>query len=114
MRKTQEHLSIFARFRDEQTVTAVEGLLKSPENQDLHPFEVAQLGSLTCEEAEEAKTLIPSLANKKTDEELQLILDQVSYIWFDLIFFPHIFSFSNNFFIFFKKTVEQIWLNPIY
>ncbi|KAK9454105.1 HRDC-like protein [Dipodascopsis uninucleata] len=77
MRKTQEYLSVFARFRDEETVSAVEHLLKSPENADLHPFEIAQLGSLSCEEAEEAKTLIPSLANKKTDEELQTLLDNL-------------------------------------
>lgn len=44
LRKTQEYLSIFARFRDEQTVSAVEHLLKSPENSNLHPFEIAQLG----------------------------------------------------------------------
>lgn len=75
LRKTQEYLSVFARFRNEQTVSAVENLLKSPENQDLHPFEVAQLGSLTCDEAEEAKTLIPSLTDKRSDEDLQVLLD---------------------------------------
>jgi DNA-directed RNA polymerase II subunit RPB4 len=78
LRKTQEYLSIFARFRSEQTVSAVEHLLKSSDNADLHPFEIAQLGSLTCDEAEEAKTLIASLANKKSDEELQILLDHVS------------------------------------
>jgi DNA-directed RNA polymerase II subunit RPB4 len=57
---------------------------------DLHKFEVAQLGSLCPEESEEAKTLIPrlipqsnfidngSLVSKKTDEELQKILDELS------------------------------------
>jgi len=57
---------------------------------DLHKFEVAQLGSLCPEEAEEAKTLIPrylsspgllnlcSLVSKKTDEDLQAILDELS------------------------------------
>lgn len=57
---------------------------------DLHKFEVAQLGSLCPEEAEEAKTLIPryhyllewvvdaSLVLKKTDEDLQAILDELS------------------------------------
>lgn len=63
---------------------------------DLHKFEVAQLGSLCPEEAEEAKTLIPryspllqypprrmdltitSLVSKKTDEDLQTILDELS------------------------------------
>ncbi|KAK9480723.1 HRDC-like protein [Lipomyces japonicus] len=77
LRKTQEYLSSFARFRDEETVSAVEQLLKSPENADLHPFELAQLGSLSCEDSEEAKTLVPSLSNKKTDEELQSLLDNL-------------------------------------
>lgn len=77
LRKTREYLSTFARFKDEQTVNAVENLLKSSENADLHPFEVAQLGSLLCEDSEEAKTLIPSLAYKKSDEELQVLLDQL-------------------------------------
>lgn len=44
LRKTQEYLSIFARFRDEQTVSAVENILRTPENANLHPFEIAQLG----------------------------------------------------------------------
>lgn len=78
LRKTQEYLSVFSRFKNEETITAVENLLKSPENQGLHPFELAQLGSLACEEAEEAKTLIPSLAKKKTDDELQLLLSQLN------------------------------------
>jgi DNA-directed RNA polymerase II subunit RPB4 len=65
---------------------------------ELHKFEVAQLGSLCPEESEEAKTLIPrypspshptlhylsvndaddSLVTKKTDEDLQAILDELS------------------------------------
>jgi DNA-directed RNA polymerase II subunit RPB4 len=69
---------VFSRFRNEQTVSAVEHLLKSGDNADLHPFEIAQLGSLACDEADEAKTLIPSLTSKKTDDELQVLLDHVS------------------------------------
>lgn len=45
VRKTQEYLSTFARFKDEQTVSDVEHLLKGPENANLHPFEIAQLGT---------------------------------------------------------------------
>lgn len=77
LRKSREYLSTFARFKDEQTVNAVEHLLKSAENSELHPFEIAQLGSLLCDDAEEAKTLIPTLAFKKSDEELQVLLDQL-------------------------------------
>jgi DNA-directed RNA polymerase II subunit RPB4 len=36
------------------------------------------LGSLCCEYAEEAKTLIPSLQDKISDEELQHLLDEIS------------------------------------
>ncbi|GMM52766.1 DNA-directed RNA polymerase II subunit [Starmerella bacillaris] len=77
LRKTREYLSVFARFKDEQTIDAVEHLLKSPENSGLHPFEIAQLANLMCDDAEEAKTLIPSLAFKKSDEDLQVLLDQL-------------------------------------
>lgn len=36
------------------------------------------LGTLCCEDAEEAKTLIPSLADKIKDEDLQELLDEIS------------------------------------
>lgn len=78
LKKTLDYLSVFSRFRDTETVAAVEALLKAPENSDLHPFEISQLGSLACEDVDEAKTLIPSLANKKSDDELQNILNQLS------------------------------------
>ncbi|ONH66256.1 DNA-directed RNA polymerase II subunit RPB4 [Cyberlindnera fabianii] len=55
-----------------------QNVLKAPENGNLHPFEIAQLGSLACDDVDEAKTLIPSLVGKKTDEELQSILNQLS------------------------------------
>jgi len=37
-----------------------------------------KLGSLCCELAEEAKTLIPSLADKISDEDLQELLNEIS------------------------------------
>ncbi|KAK9461487.1 HRDC-like protein [Lipomyces oligophaga] len=75
--KTQEYLSTFARFRDEETVNAVEHLLKSPENSTLHPFELAQLGSLSFGDAEEARYMIPSLNGKKSDDDLQTLVDNL-------------------------------------
>jgi DNA-directed RNA polymerase II subunit RPB4 len=47
-----------------------------------HPLFVAELtvdniGSLCCETAEEAKTLIPSLTDKISDEDLQELLDEM-------------------------------------
>lgn len=97
--KTQDYLDIFARFKQKENIEAVERILTA--HDDLEPFERAQLGrdsalrlphmvclvevgltafvgSLCCESAEEAKTLIPSLVNKKSDEELQELLDEIS------------------------------------
>ncbi|QLG71729.1 hypothetical protein HG535_0C00780 [Zygotorulaspora mrakii] len=75
LKNTMEYLTNFSRFRDQETVSAVIQLLKSV---GLHPFEVAQLGSLACDTADEAKTLIPSLNNKISDEELERILKELS------------------------------------
>jgi DNA-directed RNA polymerase II subunit RPB4 len=35
-------------------------------------------GSLCCDSAEEARTLIPSLEGKIADEDLQVVLDNIS------------------------------------
>ena len=35
-------------------------------------------GSLCCDTAEEAKTLIPSLTDKITDDDLQELLDEIT------------------------------------
>lgn len=78
LRKTLDHLSMFSRFKDVETCTAVETLLKSEENSVLHPFEIAQLGSLSCEDIDEATTLIPSLNDKKDQIDLQRILNELN------------------------------------
>ncbi|KAJ2974875.1 hypothetical protein NUW58_g8520 [Xylaria curta] len=74
--KTIDYLDAFSRFKKKENVEAVERLLSS--RKEFHKFERAQLGSLCCETAEEAKTLIPSLTDKITDEDLQELLDQVN------------------------------------
>ncbi|KAI6087862.1 RNA polymerase Rpb4 [Hypoxylon rubiginosum] len=73
--KTIDYLDTFARFKEKESVEAVERLLSS--HKEFHKFERAQLGSLCCETAEEAKYLIPSLTNKISDEDLQEILDEM-------------------------------------
>ncbi|KAM3161618.1 RPOL4c domain-containing protein [Lachancea thermotolerans] len=75
LKQTMVYLTNFSRFKDQETVTAVTQLLQST---NLHPFEIAQLGSLSCEDADEAKTLIPSLGNKISDEDLERILKELS------------------------------------
>ncbi|RCI15332.1 hypothetical protein L249_6527 [Ophiocordyceps polyrhachis-furcata BCC 54312] len=81
-----DYLDHFARFTQKENVEAVERLLSSQKG--LAKFERAQLGdnlalsssagSLCCENADEAKTLIPSLVDKITDEDLQELLDEIS------------------------------------
>ncbi|KAL4810188.1 hypothetical protein BDV18DRAFT_150497 [Aspergillus unguis] len=74
--KTLEYLDNFARFKDEENIKAVERLLNS--HTELEMFERSQLGSLCCDNAEEAKSLIPSLQNKISDGELQELLDELT------------------------------------
>lgn len=73
---TLKYLDNFARFTQKENVEAVERLLSA--HKDLAKFERAQLGSLCCENADEAKTLIPSLQDKIKDEDLQDLLDEIS------------------------------------
>lgn len=100
--KTQDYLDVFARFKQKENIEAVERMLTS--KTELELFERSQLGknmhssflyeeeglvqrrlmhcvstgSLCCESAEEAKTLIPSLANKISDVDLQELLDDIT------------------------------------
>lgn len=96
LQQTLSYLDNFARFTRKENVEAVERLLSSVTQ--LSKFERAQLGtslltrmippgdrqlmppigSLCCEYAEEAKTLIPSLQDKISDDELQHLLDEIS------------------------------------
>lgn len=74
--KTTDYLDNFARFKRKENVEAVERLLSA--HKELAKFERAQLGSLCCDTAEEAKTLIPSLQDKITDDDLQELLDEIT------------------------------------
>lgn len=40
--------------------------------------DIRQIGSLCCDNAEEAKSLIPSLQNKISDVDLQELLDELT------------------------------------
>lgn len=80
MHKTLNYLSTFARFKNSSSTETVEKLLNdfsSLASEPLHPFELAQLGTLECEDAEEAKSLIPSLGNKVSDVQLQSLLTEL-------------------------------------
>jgi DNA-directed RNA polymerase II subunit RPB4 len=80
MHKTLNYLSNFTRFKNTSASDTVDKLLNdfsSMASEPLHPFELAQLGTLECEDAEEAKSLIPSLANKVSDVQLQSLLTEL-------------------------------------
>lgn len=78
--KTLNFLSTFSRFKNASSTETVEKLLtdfSAQASEPLHPFELAQLGNLECEDAEEAKTLVPSLARKVTDVQLKTLLTEL-------------------------------------
>lgn len=78
--KTLNYLSTFSRFKNSSSTETVEKLLNdfsSQASEPLHPFELAQLGNLECEDAEEAKSLIPSLSNKVSDVQLKTLLTEL-------------------------------------
>ncbi|KAK2741748.1 RNA polymerase B [Myotisia sp. PD_48] len=74
--KTQDYLEVFARFKEKENIEAVERLLSA--HTELEFFERSQLGSLCCDNAEEAKSLIPSIGNKISDGDLQELLDELT------------------------------------
>ncbi|KAG8631233.1 hypothetical protein KVT40_000373 [Elsinoe batatas] len=72
--KVQEYLEMFARYKQQERVQALEQVF---DNTALHKFERSQLGSLCPDTADEAKTLIPSLEGKISEEELNVLLDEM-------------------------------------
>lgn len=80
IQKTLNYLANFARFKNSSSTETVEKLLNdfsALASEPLHPFELAQLGTLECDDAEEAKSLIPSLLNKVSDAQLQSLLNEL-------------------------------------
>ncbi|KAI8983533.1 HRDC-like protein [Pilobolus umbonatus] len=74
MTKTLDYVRSFSRFSNIESVREVRQLMGKAE---LTQFEIAQIANLCCEDAEEAKALIPSLGPKLEDEELQMMLSQM-------------------------------------
>ncbi|KAJ2325058.1 RNA polymerase B [Coemansia sp. RSA 2702] len=72
--KTLDYVQQFSRYTNRDTIKEVRALLKPTE---LEPFECAQLGNLCCSEFDEAKTLIPSIGNKISDDDLDSLLKQM-------------------------------------
>ena len=74
--KTQEYLDNFARLKSQAPIEDVSRMLE--QHGSLEAFEKSQLATLFCENAEEAKVLIPSLASKIDDTDLQNLLNSIT------------------------------------
>lgn len=74
LKKAHEYSKRFDVFLNADTASAVRDQLGQVVPK-LHNFEVVQLANLMPESSEEAKIVIPSLAKKYDDDELQDILD---------------------------------------
>jgi len=73
--KFLDYFDNFSRFKQIDTVNSLSSLMEAQPN--LSQAEKAQLATLNCESAEEARTLIPSLANSIDDDTLQNLLDDM-------------------------------------
>ena len=71
--KSLEHAERFSQLENTVQAIHVRDQL-SAVKPELHPFEIAQLASLMPKDAEEARTIIPSLADRYDDEQLTTIL----------------------------------------
>ncbi|KAF2146587.1 uncharacterized protein K452DRAFT_67900 [Aplosporella prunicola CBS 121167] len=74
--KMRTYLDVFSRFKERDDCDSIDNLLRT--RNDLAGFERSQLGTLCCETADEAKTLIPSLQDKISDEDLTALLNEIS------------------------------------
>ncbi|XP_033752121.1 DNA-directed RNA polymerase II subunit RPB4-like [Pecten maximus] len=72
--KTLNYTSRFSKFKNRETISAVRSLLMQKK---LHKFELAALANLCPENADEAKSLIPSLEGRFEDDELKQILEDI-------------------------------------
>jgi DNA-directed RNA polymerase II subunit RPB4 len=73
--KTLSYTQRFSKYKSRETIGAVRSLLM--QKKLLHKFEMASLANLCPENAEEAKSLVPSLEGRFEDEELNQILDDI-------------------------------------
>lgn len=74
--KMQEYMDTYARFKSRAVTGELEGLMA--QHPDLETFEKAQLTTLCPGDADEAKTLVPSLVGKIDDGTLNELLGQIN------------------------------------
>jgi len=74
-KKTEDYVEMFSRFHNSEAIGACREILRK--DPDLKQYEIAQLANLCPDEAEEGKSLIPSLKHKDEDL-LQSMLNDIS------------------------------------
>ncbi|XP_003386979.1 PREDICTED: DNA-directed RNA polymerase II subunit RPB4-like [Amphimedon queenslandica] len=72
--KTLDYCQTFSKYNSRETISAIRGALQKHK---LHKFEVACLANLAPADADEAKTLLPSLQGRFDDLELNELLDDI-------------------------------------
>ncbi|WFD38408.1 RNA polymerase B [Malassezia japonica] len=90
--KTKEYVDEFSRYKEQSTIREVRALLIKHAAQpdldgstaddkglQLSQFEMAQLANLAISDVDEARTLIPTLANKD-DAQLESLLNELAAI----------------------------------
>ncbi|KAF2754206.1 hypothetical protein EJ05DRAFT_479738 [Pseudovirgaria hyperparasitica] len=73
--KMVDYLEEFSRFKQTEANESLERVLD--QRRELEYFERSQLANLCPESADEAKTLIPSITNKISDDDLQELLNEI-------------------------------------
>ncbi|KAI4520944.1 HRDC-like protein [Schizophyllum commune] len=73
--KTLDYVKTFAKWHTTDSASAVREILRR--EPQLTQFETAQLANLCPAEAEEAKSIIPSLEDKVDDDRLQALLNEI-------------------------------------
>ncbi|KAK4635238.1 DNA-directed RNA polymerase II subunit rpb4 [Fulvia fulva] len=78
--KTRDYCRHFARFKDDNSIRQVNQISTELTERELGitQFERAQLATLCCDTAEEARTLVPSLEGKIGDDELEIVLNDIA------------------------------------
>jgi len=76
LNQTFDYVKKLNNFEDKEAFSMARELLREQEN--LTEFESAMLNNLNTDNVDEAKTLIPSIRDKFTDEELEQLLGRLS------------------------------------
>lgn len=75
LNKTLAYVNRFNTYKGMQSARDVRKTLAA---RQLEPFEIAALANLTPGDADEAKTLVPSLTSRFDDEEIEAMIEELA------------------------------------